>query len=210
MPSAPNYFLDEIDLSLAKEHDCPGINSEDWFLAYVMGRFLVGTFSKQHYGWNFDCGWGASGVQFDAPGYNASSWARLWRISEIIEIEPVEEPEEESMCDECGFPRKAGNLVYRDDGKRPLCRSCNPDKYTWVCGPCGNRLSEWRLKPAECWYCLNDYDPGEIGDGVASGRLCGECGKEPKRGNKYINSDGRNKECTTCGCWHPKSNEFNL
>lgn len=72
--------VEPIDLSLADKHECPGINDSDYFLAFVCNQYLVGKFSRQWYGWNFDCGWGASGVQFDAPGSNASSWKALWRI----------------------------------------------------------------------------------------------------------------------------------
>lgn len=79
--------LEEVDLTQADKHECPGINEAgperdgDWYLAFVCGEFMVGKFSRQHYGLNFDCDWGASGVQFDAPGSNASSWMALWRIA---------------------------------------------------------------------------------------------------------------------------------
>jgi hypothetical protein len=79
--------LVEIDLSKAEKHDHPEINSEDYFLAEVYSGLHFGRFTKQWYGWNFNCGWGAhgAGIQFDAPGFNASKWKRLWKIVHRIE-----------------------------------------------------------------------------------------------------------------------------
>lgn len=73
--------LTEIDLSLAVEHNHPHIKpGKTQYLAKFKGdnRLYLGTFSKEWYGLNFDCDWG--GRQFDAPGYNSSSWKRLWVI----------------------------------------------------------------------------------------------------------------------------------
>lgn len=77
--------LEAIDLSTAEKHECPGVVTRDqdrdaWYLAYVFDEFMVGRFSRQWYGLHFDCDWGASGIQFDAPGSNSSCWLALWRI----------------------------------------------------------------------------------------------------------------------------------
>ena len=74
-----------IDLSQAYQHECPGINDKDSFLALIDGQFFAGTFSRQWYGWNFE-GWtpnSIAGLQFDAPGWNSSDWQALWRIKRV-------------------------------------------------------------------------------------------------------------------------------
>lgn len=80
--------LTPIDLSKANEHDHPDINTRSWFLAEIRhdedaeSIFLVGKFSKQWYGFNFDCDddrFGC-GLQFDEPGQNCSSWRKLWKV----------------------------------------------------------------------------------------------------------------------------------
>jgi hypothetical protein len=81
------YKLVEIDLSKAHENKHPDIKRGVRYLAelvlYDKPELLYGTFSKQWYGWNFDCNWGCSGIQFDAPGYNSSPWRRLWKIVKV-------------------------------------------------------------------------------------------------------------------------------
>lgn len=81
--------LEEIDLTKATGHECPEINGHegDWYLAEIQFStdkkpfYTVGHFSRQWFGLHFDCDWGMSGLQFDAPGYNCSAWKRLWRIN---------------------------------------------------------------------------------------------------------------------------------
>ena len=75
-----NIHLEPVDLSQAKKHECSGINDQDYFLAHIGDILLLGKFSRQWFGWNFDCGWGESGRQFDAPEWNASDWKKLWRV----------------------------------------------------------------------------------------------------------------------------------
>jgi hypothetical protein len=74
--------LTELDLSKAVRHTHPDIvaDADHHYLAQINGRLHFGTFSEQHYGLNFNCNWGASGMQFDAPGSNYSRWQRLWLI----------------------------------------------------------------------------------------------------------------------------------
>lgn len=80
-----------IDLSKAYEasgghgeSDHPDIQLDRWYLAEIQNgkkpMYLTGTFSRQWYGLNFDCDWGGSGLQFDKPGTNKSSWLRLWLL----------------------------------------------------------------------------------------------------------------------------------
>lgn len=94
--------LEEIDLSLASKHECPGINTEDEFLALINGEYHVGKFNRQWYGWSFD-GWKGNpyaGLQFDAPGSNSSRWQGLWRLFKngthiSLVGDPISDEEEE-------------------------------------------------------------------------------------------------------------------
>lgn len=70
--------LVRIPIEEAERHECPGINDKDTFLCKIAGRFYAGEFSRQWYGWNFDAG--SHGIQFDAPGWNASEWEEIWKI----------------------------------------------------------------------------------------------------------------------------------
>ncbi len=78
--------LSPVNLRKGKGHDHPDIDARSLYLAEIKfdedraSTFLVGRFSRQWYGLNFDCNWGASGLQFDTPGSNCSCWKRLWRI----------------------------------------------------------------------------------------------------------------------------------
>jgi hypothetical protein len=72
--------LKRIDLTKAVKHECPGIKTgRTQYLARIGGDWFAGTFSRQWYGLNFD-GWGDVGLQFDAPGQNASRWQELYEI----------------------------------------------------------------------------------------------------------------------------------
>lgn len=71
----------EIDLSRGYRHEHPDISSDKLYLVKVHGGWFFGPFTRQWYGWNF-ARWGNAGCQFDAPGYNSSTWER------IIEIDP--------------------------------------------------------------------------------------------------------------------------
>lgn len=119
-------------------------------------------------------------------------------IDDSASSEIIEEPDEPENCDECGFPPKQGNIVYLSNGKRPLCQKCNPDKYTWLCGPCGNRLPKLMPKPAKCWFCLTGTDPLKYLSRVKSGEICEECGHKPKAGNVAIFFNGTQLTCSLC------------
>lgn len=41
------------------------IDSSKTYLTKTHGAWRVGRFSKQWYGWNFNCGWGGAGIQLD-------------------------------------------------------------------------------------------------------------------------------------------------
>lgn len=74
--------LEEVDLTACSDSNHPGIEFGPQYLACLLvngrARLVVGTFSKQWYGPNFDMGgWG---MQYDPPGQNCSDWLRLWRI----------------------------------------------------------------------------------------------------------------------------------
>jgi hypothetical protein len=82
MPKAASkkIRLKPIDLSKAKEHECPGIEpGKRQYLCLIDGKFFVGTFGRQWYGLNFE-GWYDVGLQFDAPGWNSSNWQAVWEI----------------------------------------------------------------------------------------------------------------------------------
>lgn len=70
-----------VNLRKGKEHKHPDIKvGRVRYLAKFEGDWHIGTFSRQWYGLHFDCDWGASGIQFDAPGSNGSTWQKLYRI----------------------------------------------------------------------------------------------------------------------------------
>jgi hypothetical protein len=71
--------LKPIDLSKAEGHECPGIKPRKHYLCLIDGQFFAGEFDRQWYGLNF-CGWRDVGLQFDAPGTNASRWQAVWEI----------------------------------------------------------------------------------------------------------------------------------
>lgn len=81
MHAAIKLTLEPIDLSLAEEHECPGIVQGELCLALIEDEFVLGRFYREWYGWNFECDRGALGIQFNAPGWCYSSWQALWRIT---------------------------------------------------------------------------------------------------------------------------------
>ena len=70
-----------LDMSKAKEHELPGLDTKKTYLCLIGGTYFVGQFNRQWYGWFFD-GWiqGTIGLQFDAPGWNRSSWQQIWEL----------------------------------------------------------------------------------------------------------------------------------
>jgi hypothetical protein len=73
--------LKPIDFSKATGHECPGVKTgKTRYLAVLQGNEMaIGSFSRQWYGLNFEGFYGA-GLQFDAPGTNASRWKALFEI----------------------------------------------------------------------------------------------------------------------------------
>lgn len=72
--------LTPIDLRRGKESRHPDIEKGVSYLVKYDGMFYAGTFSEQHYGWNFNGGPTGTGYQFNTPGYNHSMWEGLWKI----------------------------------------------------------------------------------------------------------------------------------
>ena len=91
MPTFSPPRLSPVDLHLVDSHGyrvtrigkarviIPG----DYYIAIIGGLPYFGTFTKQHYGLNFDDGWGNVGHQFDPPGTNASTWTALWHCGPL-------------------------------------------------------------------------------------------------------------------------------
>lgn len=70
-----------VNLRRGKGHDHPDIKSGQHYLARIWGVWWFGTFSREWFGWAFNCGFGASGsIQFDAPGSNGSKWTALYKV----------------------------------------------------------------------------------------------------------------------------------
>ena len=82
----------EIDLSKAVKSNHPDISTDKQYLVKVYGRWHFGQFTCQWYGLNFN-GWGNSGCQFDAPGYNSSGWERVIEIDPEALAKPVPTPD---------------------------------------------------------------------------------------------------------------------
>ena len=72
--------LKKINLKKSDGHNHPDIKvGKKRYLAKINGELFTGCFSREWYGLNFD-GWNHMGIQFDAPGTNASDWEELWEI----------------------------------------------------------------------------------------------------------------------------------
>jgi len=88
--------LKKIDLTKGIEHSHPDLRCDGtYYLVDWSGHLIVGTFSKVWFGLNFEWFWGASSIQFDAPGFNSSGWRKVW---EIIEYKTQTQTE----CSKCG------------------------------------------------------------------------------------------------------------
>lgn len=68
-----------LDMKRSDGSNHPDISSRKRYLCLIGGRYYAGEFTKQWYGWNFE-GWEGVGLQFDAPGTNASEWQQIWEI----------------------------------------------------------------------------------------------------------------------------------
>ena len=73
--------LRALDMSKSKEHTHPDLNGRSQYLCLIGTQFFAGTFTKVWFGWSFN-GWTPNpvGLQFDAPGTNASEWKQIWEI----------------------------------------------------------------------------------------------------------------------------------
>jgi len=67
-----------LDMSKSEKSSHPDINSKDTYLCLIDDKLFTGKFYKVWFGWSFD-GW-YNNLQFDAPGYNSSSWQQIWKI----------------------------------------------------------------------------------------------------------------------------------
>ncbi len=73
--------LIKLDMKLAKEHTHPKIKTDGTtYLVKLKKGYFAGQFNKEWFGLNFN-GW-YNHLQFDAPGYNHSSWKQIWEIKE--------------------------------------------------------------------------------------------------------------------------------
>ena len=76
------FKVKKLDMSKANGHNHPDIKpNKGLYLCGFTGGYgwHIGRFSKQWYGLNFD-GIYDAGLQFDAPGQNASDWREIWEI----------------------------------------------------------------------------------------------------------------------------------
>jgi hypothetical protein len=71
--------LEQLDLTKGDKNSHPKIDGRSSYLCLIDGNFYAGKFSKVWFGWHFD-GWFDVGMQYDKPGYNSSSWQRIWKI----------------------------------------------------------------------------------------------------------------------------------
>lgn len=78
---AKNIKLKRIPLRGINKDGSGRINLRKEYIADFGSGLYIGRFSRQWYGLNFDCDWGASGIKFDPPGENSSQWAAIWEIS---------------------------------------------------------------------------------------------------------------------------------
>lgn len=69
----------EIDLSKAVKHEHPDISTEKHYLVKIHGGWFFGRFTRQWFGLNFT-NWGNAGAQFDAPGWNSSTWEYVFEV----------------------------------------------------------------------------------------------------------------------------------
>ena len=67
-------------MSLAEKHDHPEIKVGRQYLCRIGGKWFMGRFNKLWYGLNFDGWYAAAGLQFNAPGWNCSSWERVFEM----------------------------------------------------------------------------------------------------------------------------------
>lgn len=75
-------FIKELDLSLecSNTHEHPDIDLNKFYLVKFKDYWYLGQFYQEWYGLRFN-NYGLTGMQYDKPGTNGSTWQR------IIEIE---------------------------------------------------------------------------------------------------------------------------
>jgi hypothetical protein len=120
----PTPVLTPLDMSLAKEHQHPDINSKDTYLCLIDGRYFTGKFSKVWFGWSFD-GW-HNDLQFDAPGWNSSGWQQIWKL-DGPQPGKVQHPEDKCQNKGCtGRLKTLKTHVGDPEGIRSdlQCRKC--------------------------------------------------------------------------------------
>jgi len=69
--------LKRINLRKLKGNEHPDLSTRKLYLVDVYGDLYVGRFTRQHYGLNFDCDWGASGLQL---GSGPDAIRAIWEI----------------------------------------------------------------------------------------------------------------------------------
>lgn len=112
-----------IDITKADKHECPGVKTDGTeYLCVINGKCFAGTFNRQHYGLNFR-GW-YYGLQFDAPGTNASSWQAIYEIQH--DYKPIPPKPRDLYCDFCCSKMRTAegewvNDHYKDGKSRVRC-----------------------------------------------------------------------------------------
>jgi hypothetical protein len=72
--------LKRVSMRGIDRHGSGRINCRKQYLCDFGDGLYLGRFSRQWYGLNFDCDWGASGAQFDPPGENSSRWRAIFEL----------------------------------------------------------------------------------------------------------------------------------
>lgn len=83
----PTPRLKKLDMSKAKEHEHPDIDSKKIYLCLIGKNYFVGTFHRVWFGWSFN-GW-YNNFQFDAPGSNSSRWKQIWELKKPVKKKVV-------------------------------------------------------------------------------------------------------------------------
>lgn len=73
--------LEEVDLTLSREHDHHDIDTNHRYLCMIGGTYWVGKFERTLRGLIFH-GWHDNAILYDRPGLNDSHWNKIYKIVE--------------------------------------------------------------------------------------------------------------------------------
>lgn len=68
-----------LDLKKGSGSNHPDIDRHHTYLVRYDGKYYLGSFSREWYGWNFN-GIYDAGAQYNQPGTNASRWEAIWEM----------------------------------------------------------------------------------------------------------------------------------